>query len=251
MPRSAIAVGPDAIRKAVEILAAAESGSITTVGLVSGARWGGDRMLLSVKDGCVQFVAGSTLYGEDPADFLRAEFPAGRASPKRAACLQGLSRYEMPFCMGLAGELPPAWPGSASVCAFLDRFSHFYGSHRTRIELVGRELRFVAEGLLVLQHWPALLGAVMDSMGDPARRSFPKGLAAADLGAFAGRLLIGTPDSRVTLAPVPGCVRAILEPATPSTGDYLRIPQYRRALKNLERYAESVAPRIEQLRAAL
>jgi len=229
----------------------AEIDKVTGVGLAPGARWGGDRMLLSVKDGSVQLVVGSTLYRQEQADFLAAEFPAGGARPRRAFWLQGLSKYEMPFCMGLAGELPPARPGIVSVCAFLDRFSHFYRSHRPRIELAGRELRFVAEGLLALQHWPALLAAVMDSMGELAPGSLPKGLAAPDLGAFLGRLLIGTPQSRITLARVPECVRAMYAQPTPSVEDCLRTPHYRRMLKKLERFTESVSPLIEQLRAAL
>lgn len=251
MPRSVVAVGLDAVRKTVEILALVEIGKLTGVGLVSGAQWGGDRMFLSAKDGSVQFVVGDTLYRQDQADFLRAEFPAGGVSPNRPSWLQGLSPWEMPFFMGLAGELLLAWPGSASASAFLDRFSHFYRSHRTRIEQAERELRYVAEGLLALQHWPALFAAVMDSMGELARASLPKGLAAADLGAFAGRLLIGAQHSRTTLARVPECVRAMCEPPTPAAEDCLRIPHYRRMLKNLERFTESAAPLMEQLRAAL
>jgi hypothetical protein len=244
-------VGLDSVRKTVEILAGLEIGKVTGVGLASGAQWRADCMLLSVKDGSVQFVVGSTLYRQDQADFLQAEYPVGGASPSRAPWLQGLSPYEMPFCMGLAGELPLAWPGIVSACAFLDRFSHFYRSHRPRIELAGRELRYVAEGLLALQHWPALFAMVMDSMGELARGSLPKGLAAADLGAFLGRLLIGAQDSGITLARVPECVRAMNEPPTPLAEDCLRIPHYRRMLKNLERFTESAAPLIEQLRAAL
>ncbi len=251
LPRSVIAVGLDAVRKTIEILAVAEIGKVTGAGLASGAQWAGDRMLLSVKGGSVQFVAGNTFYRQDQADFLLAEFPAGGASPSRASWLQGLSPYEMPFCMGLAGELTPAWPGIVSACAFLDRFSHFYRSHRTRIELAGRELRYVAEGLLALQHWPPLFAAVMDSMGELARASLPKGLAAADLGAFVGRLLIGTQHGCITLARVPECVRAMYEPPAPLAEDCLRIPHYRRMLKNLERFAESAAPLVEQLAAAL
>ncbi|HEY1221005.1 MAG TPA: hypothetical protein VGF03_18830 [Bryobacteraceae bacterium] len=251
MPRSVVAVGLDAVRKTVEILAVVEIGKVTGVGIVPGAQWSGDRMLLSAKDGSVQFVVGNTLYRQDQAYFLLAEFPAGGAPPSRAIWLQGLSPREMPFCMGLAWELTLAWPGIVSACAFLDRFSHFYRSHRTRIELAGRELRYVAEGLLALQRWPALFAAVMDSMGEFARESLPKGLAAADLGAFLGRLLIGAQHSRITLARVPECVRAMCEPPTPPAEECQRIPQYRRMLKNLERFAESAAPLIEQLRAAL
>ena len=251
MPRSVIALGLDAVRKTVEILAVAEIGKATGGGLASGTQWGGDCMVLSIEGGSVQFVVGSTLYRQDQAAFLLAEFPAGGASTSRASWLLGLSPYEMPFCMGLAGELLQAWPGIASACAFLDRFGHFYRSHRTRIELAARELRFVADGLLALQRWPALFEPVMDSLGELARGSLPKGLAAADLGAFVGRLLIGAQDGRIVLARVPDCVRAICEPPTPPAEECLRIPQYRRMLKNLERFAESAAPLIEELRAGL
>ncbi|MFY9727411.1 MAG: hypothetical protein WB579_06760 [Bryobacteraceae bacterium] len=250
MPRSVIAVGLDAIRKTAEILAVAEMGKARGAGPAAGAQWGADRMLLSVRDGSVQFVVGSTLYRQDQAGFLLAEFPSGGAALDRASWLQGLSPHEMPFCMGLAGELPAAWPGIASACAFLDRFGHFYRSHRPRIELAGRELRYVAEALLALQHWPPLLAEVMDSMGDPARESFPKGLAASDLGAFLGRLLIGA-QRRLTLAGVPECLRGIYESPTPQAEECLRIPHYRRMLDKLERSSESAAPLIDQLAAAL
>jgi len=208
-------------------------------------------MLLSVKDGSVQFVAGNTLYRQDQAEFMLAEFPAGGASTSRPSWLQGMSPYEMPFCMGLAGELTLAWPGIVSACAFLDRFSHFYRGQRPRIEVARRELRYFAEGLLALQHWPPLFAAVMDSMGDPARESLPRGLAAADLGAFVGRLLIGAQQNRITLARVPQCVRAMCEPPAAPAEDCLRIPHYRRMLNKMERYAESAVPLIEQLSAAL
>ena len=244
-------MGSDAVRKAVEILAAMGIGRVTGVGLACGAQWRADRMLLSAKDGSVQFVVGSTLYRQDQADFLVAEFPVGIAASRCAPWFQGLSPYEMPFCMGLAMELPPAWPGIVSACGYLDRFSHFYCGHRTRIELAGRELRYVAEALLALQHWPALFAEVMDSMGELARGSLPKGLATSDLGAFLGRLLIGTPDSRLTLARVPECVRAMYEPATRLPEDCLRIPHHRRMLSTLVRFTESAAPLIEHLRAVL
>jgi hypothetical protein len=252
LARSAIALGHDAIRKTAGILAVTETVKATLVGLVSGTQWGGDRVLLSIEDGCVQFVAGNTLYKQDQADFLRAEFPAGSAFAGRASWLQGISPQEMPFCMGLAAELPPAWPVTAcSTCAFLERFGHFYRSHRPQIELAGRESRYVVEGLLALQHWPALLEAVMDSMGEPARRSFPKGLADADLGAFIGRLLLGPSHDRIRLAPVPDAMRTLYEQDPPAAEVYLRIPQYLRTLKKLENHAESLAPLIEELRAAL
>ncbi len=244
-------MGKDAVRKTAGILALADIGKVTEVGLAPGAQWGGDRMLLSVADGSVQYVVGNTLYKQDQAGFLLAGFPAGDEPATRASWLQGLSPYEMPFSMGLARELPAAWPGMVSACAFLDRFSHFYRSHRTRIELAGRELRYVAEGLLALQHWPALFAAVMDSMGEMSRQSLPKGLAAADLGAFVGRLMIGAQQNRIRLDRVPECLRAMCQPPTPPAEDCLRIPHYRRMLKNLERYTESAAPLIEELRAAL
>jgi len=245
LPRSVIAAGTDAIRKACEVLAAAETGKMQGAAPESGAQWGGDRMLLSADCGTVHFIAGSTLYRQDEAGFLLAEFPAGGAPPGRASWRRGLSPYEMPFCMGLAGELPLAWPGVVCACAYLERFSHFYGNYRTRIEPAARELRFVAEGLLLLQRWPALFGAVMEAMGEQARGSLPRGLAAADLGAFLGRLLIGAQYRRTTLARVPECLRSLL------AEECLRIPHHGRMIENLGRFSESVAPRIEQLRAAL
>ena len=43
----------------------------------------------------------------------------------------------------------------------------------------------------------------MDSMGDRARGSLPNGMSPIDVGAFLGRLLTGTADSRITLARLP------------------------------------------------
>ncbi|MGB7760294.1 MAG: hypothetical protein WBL61_10725, partial [Bryobacteraceae bacterium] len=80
-------MGLDAVRRTVEILAAAETGKGTGAGLEPGAQWGGDRMLLSIKGGSVRFVAGNTLYRQDQAGFLLAEFPAGGAPPTRASWL--------------------------------------------------------------------------------------------------------------------------------------------------------------------
>lgn len=251
MPRSVIAVGPDAVRKTVEILAALKIGKTQGVALESGAQWGGDRMLLSLDGGSVQFVAGNTLYKQDREGFLLAEFPAGDAFARRASWLQGLSPYEMPFCLGLAGEVPQLWPGIASACGLLERFSHFYRGHRTQIELAARELRYVAEGLLGLERWPALFKEVMDAMGEQAQGSLPKGLAAADLGAFLGRLLVGAQGARITLTRIPECLRAMRELPTPEAEECLRIPHYRRMLEKLERAAESAAHLIEQLCATL
>ncbi len=247
MTKTAIAVGAEVIRKTAGILAVAEMGKAIIAGLMPGTQWGGDRLLLSVEDGTVRFVSGSTLFSQAQAEFLRAEFPAGSGFASRATWLRGMSPHEMPFCMALAGELPPAWPGMGT-CAFLERFGHFYGSHRPKIELAGREARFIVEGLLALQHWPELLDAVMDAMGEAARRSFPKGLAVGDLGIFVGRLLIGNPHDRIHLAGVPDAMRAMYEQDAPSK---YQIPQYQRTLNKLERHAESAAPLIEELRAAL
>jgi hypothetical protein len=58
LPPTVIAMGPEAIRRAAAILAAGEIGKPRGGALEPGAQWGGDRMLLSVGSGSVQFVAG-------------------------------------------------------------------------------------------------------------------------------------------------------------------------------------------------
>lgn len=244
MPRSVIAVGPDAIRKAVEILAAGGMGEARSAALASGAQWGGDRMLLRVDSESVRFVAGSTLYKQDQDSFLLAEFPAGSLPPRPAPWLQGVPVLEMPLFLGLAGELTPFWSGTGSACAFLEQFGAFYRNHRTEIQLAERELRFVAEGLLALQRWPALFEPVMEAMGPAARTSLPRGLAAPDLGAFLGRLLMGARAGRITLERVPESLRALPQPLPP-------LAHHRRMLDKLERSAERVAPWISRLLAAL
>lgn len=251
MSKNVIAVGSDAIRRTVEILAAVEIGRVTAIGLMPGSQWAQDRLLLTVRDGSVEFAAGNSLCRQPQEEFELAEFPAGLHIQGRAAWLRGIPSANMPFCLGLAGELPRAWPATASVCAFLDRFSHYYRNHRTKLELAGRELRYVVEGLLSLQHWPTLLEGVRQAMGETAPATFPKGLSAADLGVFLGRLLVNTKISRISLARIPDCVRTMYEGATPEAADCLRTPHNRRMLENLERYAERVAPLIQELSAEL
>jgi hypothetical protein len=252
MSRSVLAVGIAAVRQSVEILASVQIGDASGVMLEPGAQWRGDRMLLSVGAASVRFVAGSTLYEQDQDGFLLEEFPgSGTAGTQQAPWLMGLSRFEMPLCMGLAGTLAPAWTDTTSACSYLDRFSHFYRNNRTHVELAARELRYVLEGLFALQHWPALFASLMDSMGDRARGSLPNGMAAMDVGAFLGRLLIGTGDSQVTLARLPQCLRAMREPLTAEAEECMGIPQYQRMIENLERSAERVSPVLQQLRDAL
>ena len=62
LAKTAIAVGAESIRKTAEILALAETSKATIAGLMPGTQWGGDRLLLSIEDGCAQFVVGNTLY---------------------------------------------------------------------------------------------------------------------------------------------------------------------------------------------
>ncbi len=248
MARRVIALGPDAIRRAVAILAAGEIGEPQGGPLASGDWWGGDRMLLSVNGDSVRFVAGSTLYEQDHVGFLLQEFPAGSAPPRRTFWLRGLSTYETPLFLALAGELVRHWPGTGTACGFLDRYGHFYCSYRPRIERAARELRTVAEGLLALQHWPALFDLVMDSMGHATPGILPKGTADADLGAFLGRMIMGAQAGQITLDRVPAAVRALRDPPVPQAEECLRIPHYRRMLEKVERGAASAALLIEQLR---
>jgi hypothetical protein len=76
-------------------------------------------------------------------------------------------------------------------------------------------------------------------------------MAAIDVGAFLGRLLIGTGDSQVTLARLPQCLRAMREPPTVEAEECMGIPQYQRMSEKLERSAERVSPVLQQLRNAL
>lgn len=249
MSRNIVAVGLSAVQKSVEILATAQICDPASVTLEPGCQWRGDRMLLSVSAATVKFVAGSTLYEQDQDGFLVEEFQeGGPGAARQATWLRGLSRYEIPFCMGLAGTLAMEWTDTVSACPFLERFSNFYRNHRTQVELAARELRFVLEGLVAMRRWPALFGPLMESMGPQAQWSLPKGLSATDLGAFLGRLLIGSGESRVTLEGLPACIQGMREPVTPQLEECLSIPQYRRILDNLERAAERIAPLLTQLR---
>ena len=247
-----MATGLLAVRQSVEILASAPVGDALGAVLQPGSQWRRDRMLLSVEGESVKFVAGNTLYEQDQDGFLIHEFQSGEpVSVRRASWLLGLSRYEMPFCMSLAGTLALASGDSILACPFLERFSYFYRSHRPKLDVAARELRHVLEGLFALQRWPAMFTLLMDSMGPQARLSLPRGVAATDVASFLGRLLIGAGPDRVTVASLPSLVRSMRGAPSEQTEECLRIPQYRRMLENIELSAERVTPLLDNLRAGL
>ena len=174
MPPAVIAIGTEAIRRTAVILAAGEIGKPRGGDLEPGAQWGGDRLLLSVGNGSVQFVAGNLLYAQDHAGFLLAEFPPGSASLRRPSWLMGLSAYEAPCFLALAAELVQFWPGTRTACGFLERYGHFYRLHRPPIARAASELRSMAEALLALQRWPEIFEVVADAMGQQWKRAFRK-----------------------------------------------------------------------------
>ena len=174
MPPTVIAMGPEAIRRAVVILAAGEIGKPRGEALEPGAQWGGDRMLLSVGSGSVQFVAGNLLYAQNHIGFLLAEFPPGSASPRRPSWLMGLPAHEAPCFLALAAELAQFWPGTGTACGLLERYGHFYRLHRPPIVRAASELRSMAEALLALQRWPEIFEVVADAMGQQWKRAFRK-----------------------------------------------------------------------------
>jgi hypothetical protein len=241
-------MGPEAIRRAVVILAAGEIGKPRGEALEPGAQWGGDRMLLSVGSGSVQFVAGNLLYAQNHIGFLLAEFPPGSASPRRPSWLMGLPAHEAPCFLALAAELAQFWPGTGTACGFLERYGHFYRLHRPPIVRAASELRSMAEALLALQRWPEIFEVVADAMGRAVEESLPKDFTDAQMGTFLGRLMMGAQAGRVTLARLPACLRAIREAPAPQAAECLRIPHYRRMIEKLERVSESAAGLIEQLR---
>ena len=208
-------------------------------------------MLLSVQGETVKYVAGNTLYTEDQDGFLLREFPAdGSVSARQATWLIGLTRYEIPFCMGFAGALAQSPADTVSTCPFLERFSYFYCAHRTHAEAAARELRHVLESLFAFQRWPAIYRVLMDAMGDQASAVLPKGLSPIDIGFFLGRLLTGGAERQLTLAGLPAAVRTIRN-SEEEHADCLRMPQYRRLLDNLERSTERSAQQLEDLGEAL
>jgi hypothetical protein len=236
LSRSVLAAGMQGVRQSLEILGSAGVGGAAGRTLAPGWQWRGDRMLLSVDLASVKFVAGTTLYQEDQESFLLSEFVgSGETIARQAPWLRGLSRYEIPFCMGLAGGLASAWPDTTSTCALLERFSNFYRNHRTQLESAARELRYILEGIFALQHWPALFEDLMQSIGPGARASLPRGLAEADVGTFLGRVLA---DRSIALRGLPLSVS-------------MEVPHYRRAIERLGTSAERVAPIVERLRDAL
>lgn len=251
MSRSIVAQGRDAARKAAEILARAPVSETQGVALEPGSQWGRDRIVLSVDWSSVRFAKGSVLFKQDHEGFLITEFPPGSEPPKRASWLRGLSTYEMPLCMGLAGELAKKWPNIDSVYGYLERFACFYCNNRVQVESAARDLRFVAEGLLALPRWPAMFALVMEVMGEKAQTSLPHGMEAADLGAFLGRLINGSQTSGISLDRIPEQLRTMREQPARQAEERRQVPQYRRMMGNLERFAASVSPQIDHLRAAL
>lgn len=238
------------MRQAMEILAAVSKGAPGIL-LVPGAQWRGDRLLLFIDRTSVKFLAGNILYEEDLAGFLQHEFPfSGTVSADPTPWFAGLSSHEVPFCMSLAAALAPASDDSISGCFFLERFGRFYCSHRTDVELAARELPLVLDGLSALQQAPGLFGMCMDSMGELARASLPRGVARCDVGSFLGKFLIGAGRDQITLAHLPSVVRGIRRSSTEEAERFLQIPHRRRMLETLERSAERVGPLLARLRAA-
>lgn len=255
MPRTILTAGVPAIWQTVEILSSIGSGGApnrTAVGLEPGTQWRRDHLLLAVGARSVKYVAGSVVCEQDLDGFLREQYSDALESQQRApAWMLGLSRYEIPFCMTLAGRLAPAWGGNLAVCPFLDRFGFFYRANRTHLELAARELHHVLDGLFAVQSWPGLFGVLLDAMGEGAAQSLPRGIAATDIASFLGRLLVGNGPEEVSLARLPELLHTLQEMPTGPAEACRRIPHYRRILENLERSCQRVSPVLAQLRAAL
>ena len=248
MSRVITAVGRQAIQQSASILGS--GGSAPHRELLPGAQWRADRLLLSVDPQSVRFLVGNVLYREDLDGFLRDEFPSGApVHTSRARWLAGLSQYEMPFCMGLASSLALGCDESISGCFFLQRFAGFFCNHRTQIELLARDLRYVLDGLFTLQQHPALYAWCMDSMGERARSSLPTSVTPRDVGAFLGRLVIGTGSEQISLAELPHTLRAFRLSSTPESEELMKVPHLRRMLETLEYFAERAAPQIDRLRS--
>ncbi len=209
-------------------------------------------MLLSSSYRSVKFAVGTTVCEQDLTGFLADEYPAAAAPGARMGpWTLGLSQYEMPFCLYLAGGLAPGWGGHLPVCRFLERFTSFYRNNRTHIELAARELHHVVDGLLALQPWPALFRFLLDTMGEQSDSAIPKGVSAKDVAGFLGRLLIGKGPAQVSLGGLPELLHTIRELPTGPAVACLRIPHYARIMENLERAAARVTPVVNQLRDAL
>ena len=244
-------MGRAAVRQAAEILAAGAAGAIPHAHLRPGARWHADYLLLSIGRDSVQFLAGNVLYQEDLVGFFSREFLSGaQAFPGRAPWLAGLLPHEMPFSMSLAATLALACDETVSGCAFLERFSCFYCSHRTLLEQAARELRYVLDGLFALDQQPAMLAPCLDSMGELAGSCLPKGVAPADIGSFLGRFLIGAAGDGISLAGLPSVVHQLRESLAEETTPAPGLPHLRRMLTTLEHSAERAAPVLALLRAA-
>jgi hypothetical protein len=217
-----------------------------------GTQWRADRMLLSTGARSVTFVAGSTVCEQDVDGFFREECPPGADSDFRKPSWKlGLSRYELPFCLHLAAGLAAGWESHLPVCVFLERFTSFYRSNRTRVELAARELHFVLDGLFAVQPWPGLFQVLLDAMGEQAAFSLPKGVSAGDVASFLARLLIGAGPAEVSLARLPELLHTLRGLPTGPAEAFLRTPHHRRILENLERSTARVTPVLDQLRQAL
>jgi len=102
-----------------------------------------------------------------------------------------------------------------------------------------------------MQHWPALFGAVVEFVGEPAQAALAKSGSPGGLGGFLGAVLIGSAGGGVPLYGLPGALRGMRDPVTPEVEACLRVPHYARMLDSLERAADRAAPIVEQLAAAL
>jgi hypothetical protein len=218
--------------------------------LKPGAQWRGDRLLLSIDRESVRFLAGSILYREDLDGFLAREFPSGLSvRPGRAGWFDGLSRFELPFCMSLAGTLALADGEAISGCAFWERFGSFYCSHRPDIQLAARDLRYVLDGLFALARFPELFTVCVNSIGERTRSSLPKGVMARDIAAFLGKLMSETGNDPLTLKDLPATVREIRQSPSEEAIEVRRVAHLRVALDKLERSAERAASVVERLQS--
>ena len=244
MARTVIATGREAVRQSASSLAVSLASAVAGP-LRPGAQWRFDHLLVSAGRNSVRFLAGSVLYEEDLESFATREFPSG-GDAASGRWLEGLSRHEIAFFMGLAGTLIGFEDESAAGCSFFGRFSFYYGRHRTGIELAARELRYVLDGLFALMRFPGLFAACMGTMGPQAQASLPKGVSQRDIASFLGWLLA---SEQVAIGGLPATVRSFRQATEGEAAEVRKVPHLALAMEKLERAAARAAPVIDLLRA--
>lgn len=165
----------------------------TAIRIEPGTIWGGDRMFVSEIGGQVAFTVRDRLYTQGTADFVRDYYliALGQGAQK-AAWLIPIAQAEMAFCMGFVGTLAGIVGAIAGVTVFMAKVLVFYNTHKQQVTLAKQHLQPILINLsFFATRCPKLFWLLTKGLGGQAIQSAGKGISAADIAYFLGKLLGG------------------------------------------------------------